>query len=123
MLKKKVRKKWENEHLDYELTYVWGMDMDERGRAERLEEAFPEFHHEFPLIDKCFTKDECHGLAARLGLKRPVMYDMGYPNNNCVGCVKGGMILLTKLSKISEKISLMSLKKEQRWSGISDTAY
>lgn len=23
MLKKKVRKKWENEHLDYELTYVW----------------------------------------------------------------------------------------------------
>lgn len=24
MLKKAVRKKWENQHLDYHLTYVWG---------------------------------------------------------------------------------------------------
>ena len=22
---------------------------------------------------------------------RPLMYDLGYPNNNCIGCVKGGM--------------------------------
>lgn len=41
--------------------YVWGMDATEKNRA------------------------------ARLGLKRPIMYDMGYPNNNCIGCVKGGM--------------------------------
>lgn len=26
-----------------------------------------------------------------LGIRRPIMYDMGYPNNNCIGCVKGGM--------------------------------
>jgi hypothetical protein len=26
-----------------------------------------------------------------IGLKRPAMYDLGYPNNNCIGCVKGGM--------------------------------
>lgn len=30
-------------------------------------------------------------MVEALGLKRPKMYDMGYPNNNCVGCVKGGM--------------------------------
>lgn len=30
MLKKAVRKKWENEHLNYQLTYVWGMDMEEK---------------------------------------------------------------------------------------------
>lgn len=23
--------------------------------------------------------------------KRPLMYDLGYPNNNCIGCIKGGM--------------------------------
>ena len=27
----------------------------------------------------------------RLEIKRPFMYDLGYSNNNCIGCVKGGM--------------------------------
>jgi len=26
-----------------------------------------------------------------MSIKRPVIYDMGYKNNNCIGCVKGGM--------------------------------
>lgn len=26
-----------------------------------------------------------------LGIRRPIMYDLGYPNNNCIGCIKGGM--------------------------------
>jgi hypothetical protein len=30
-------------------------------------------------------------MASRLGIKRPVMYDMGYQNNNCIVCLKGGM--------------------------------
>jgi hypothetical protein len=30
-------------------------------------------------------------MLERLGIKRPAMYDLGYSNNNCVGCVKGGM--------------------------------
>ena len=30
-------------------------------------------------------------MAKKLGLKRPAMYDLGYNNNNCIGCVKGGM--------------------------------
>lgn len=50
-----------------------------------------DYDHEFPLIENGFTKEDCHALAKELGLKRPVMYDLGYPNNNCIGCVKGGM--------------------------------
>lgn len=49
-----------------------------------------EFSHEFPLIDKQLTKADAHGICASLGIKRPAMYDMGYSNNNCIGCVKGG---------------------------------
>lgn len=30
-------------------------------------------------------------MCEKLGVKRPVMYDMGYNNNNCIGCVKGNM--------------------------------
>jgi len=50
----------------------------------------PEFIHIFPLIDKGITKEVAHGILNKAGIKRPAMYDMRYPNNNCIGCVKGG---------------------------------
>lgn len=91
MLKKVVRQKWEREHAEYEFTYVWGYDCNEKHRADRLEETMPEYNHEFPLIEKNLTKADAHAMAYRLGIKRPYMYDLGYQNNNCIGCVKGGM--------------------------------
>ena len=90
LLKKEVRKEWEARHPDHHI-YVWGFDADEVKRARRLEEAMQDYEHEFPLIEHGLTKADAHGLAARLGLKRPAMYDLGYPNNNCLGCVKAGM--------------------------------
>ena len=90
MLKKQVRKRWELDHMTDDLTYVWGMDCNEKHRANRIVEGFPEVKHEFPLIDREFTKDDAHGICRQLGIRRPVMYDMGYNNNNCIGCVKGG---------------------------------
>lgn len=90
-LKKQVRKRWELDHMTDKLTYVWGMDCNERHRAERITEGFPQVQHEFPLIDRNLSKEDAHGILRQLGIKRPVMYDMGYSNNNCIGCVKGGM--------------------------------
>lgn len=89
-LKKQVRRDWEAENPDHH-TYVWGYDVNERHRADAIVEVLSDYDHEFPLIEKGLSKAECHGIADKLGLKRPVMYDMGYPNNNCIGCVKGGM--------------------------------
>ena len=90
-LKKRVRKQWEEEHKEYELTYVWGFDLKEKNRAERTVEANPQAKHEFPLIEKSLSKEDVHGLFERnFDFKRPLMYDLGYPNNNCIGCVKGG---------------------------------
>ena len=51
----------------------------------------PDHDHRFPLIENNMTKQDAHELANRLGLARPVMYDMGYENNNCIGCLKGGI--------------------------------
>lgn len=90
-LKKRVRKEWEYEHRDYDITYVWGMDCNEKHRADIIVETMIEFSHSFPLIEKGLTKADAHGLSASLGIKRPLMYDLGYNNNNCIGCVKGGM--------------------------------
>lgn len=91
-LKKRVRKEWEEQHKDYDLTYVWGFDYKEKNRAERTVEENPKVEHEFPLIDQNLSKEDVHGLFERMfSFPRPEMYEMGYPNNNCVGCVKGGM--------------------------------
>lgn len=60
-LKKRVRKKWEYEHSDYDITYVWGMDCNEKQRADRLIVAMTEFNHCFPLIDRDLSKQNCYG--------------------------------------------------------------
>ena len=84
-LKKRVRKEWEQENSSYELIYVWGFDMQEKNRAEKIVEANPQAKHEFPLIEQNLSKEEVHGLFDRtFNFPRPAMYDMGYPNNNCI---------------------------------------
>lgn len=91
ILKKRVRQEWEATQKDFQLIYVWGYDEHEKHRADRLQGAMIEYEHKFPLIDEKISKTKAHGLLWKLGIKRPVMYDMGYQNNNCIGCVKGGM--------------------------------
>lgn len=98
ILKKQVRKQWESEHPGHH-TYVWGFDANEGSRAARLEQTMSAYDHEFPLIQHSITKEDAHAFAAKLGLKRPIMYELGYTNNNCIGCVKGGMYYWNKIRK------------------------
>jgi hypothetical protein len=58
-----------------------------------------EFNHIFPLIEQNISKEFAHGLLREAGIKRPTMYDLGYPNNNCIGCVKGGKGYWNKIRK------------------------
>lgn len=89
LLKKRVRKEWELNQTE-SLTYIWGFDERERERARRVEETMSEYTHIFPLIENHIDKQTAHGMIVKAGIKRPKMYDMGYPNNNCLGCIKGG---------------------------------
>lgn len=98
ILKKKVRQDWEKEQ-EGEMVYVWGYDSTEQHRADRLKETMPEYEHIFPLLDENLSKEDVHGMLQRLGIKRPMMYEMGYRNNNCIGCVKGGMGYWNKIRK------------------------
>jgi len=99
LLKKRVRKEWELTQGKEKLRYVWGMDSNESGRAERLIESMPEHEHLFPLIQAKIDKSSAHGILAESGKRRPIMYDLGYYNNNCVGCVKGGMGYWNKIRR------------------------
>lgn len=114
VLKKRVRKEWEQ--LQYEpLEYVWGFDLKETDRVERLLESMPEFTHHFPLVERQLTKDDCHAVSKALGLKRPVMYDMGYNNNNCIGCIKGGMGYWNKIRIDFPDVFQRMATRERDW--------
>lgn len=113
VLKKRVRKEWEYEHRGYDITYVWGFDCTETNRADRLRKTMFEYFHEFPLIDQGLTKQAAHGLAKELGLQRPKMYDLGYRNNNCIGCVKGGMGYWNKIRVDFPKVFAQMAKLER----------
>ena len=69
---------------------VFGYTCDEQDRADRFLKSFPEVDAKFPLIEKNFTKEMCLGFIERQGIELPAMYKLGFNNNNCIGCVKGG---------------------------------
>lgn len=70
---------------------VFGFTEEERRRAERLQALMPEYELVFPLIEKNLTKADCLELARR-HLAVPVLYQLGFRNNNCIGCVKSSSV-------------------------------
>lgn len=70
---------------------VFGYTSEERRRADNFRENNFEVTLETPLIDAGLTKADCLALIARAGIEIPLMYRLGFRNNNCVGCCKGGM--------------------------------
>ena len=112
-LKKRVRQEWERENLHDGDVYVFGYDAGEVARAERLVENTVEAACEFPLIEQHISKAEAHGICDRLGIKRPAMYDLGYPNNNCIGCVKGGKGYWNRIRKDFPTVFRRRAKQER----------
>jgi 3'-phosphoadenosine 5'-phosphosulfate sulfotransferase (PAPS reductase)/FAD synthetase len=98
-LKRRTRREWEMAHNPTH--YIWGFDASkrERERAKRVEEQMADYKHTFPLIEEGLLKQDAHGMLLKAGIKRPYMYDLGYPNNNCIGCVKGGKGYWNKIRK------------------------
>lgn len=57
-------------------------------RAKRLREHFFELNIETPLIDRGITKAGCLAMLEGAGINPPVTYKIGFPNANCIPCVK-----------------------------------
>lgn len=70
---------------------VFGYTAEEQGRADTFRKQNFEVAFETPLIDAGLTKADCLGMLDRAGIQLPAMYRLGYHNNNCIGCPKGGM--------------------------------
>ena len=57
-------------------------------RANKLRANYPELAIETPLIDRGITKAACLAMIERAGVVVPVLYGLGFHNNNCIPCVK-----------------------------------
>ena len=89
-LKKDVRLAVEKE-VDFN-AQVFGFEFVQKeiNRAIRFSEQYPHTHPTYPLIDKKLTKEMCADIMLKNGIRLPTMYELGFHNNNCIGCVKGG---------------------------------
>ena len=123
-LKKKVRYSLEKELVNWD-GQIWGFEFDlkEINRAIRFKQQNPHTKPLFPLIEKRITKQDALGILWKSGIEIPVMYKLGYNNNNCIGCVKGGMGYWNKIridfpekfnsiSKIEREIGATCLKDD-----------
>lgn len=87
LLKRELRK---NELLSSDRV-VLGFTCEEQDRYDGFIDANNEINVWAPLIENGLSKIDCLAIIERAGIDLPVMYKMGYHNNNCIGCVKGGM--------------------------------
>lgn len=79
--------------LDFQLPsdlHLWGYtaDGDDVRRFNRMCKEYPEMNQKAPLIERGITKAGCFSMIESAGIKRPRVYDLGFPNGNCIGCVK-----------------------------------
>ena len=86
-LKKQVRIKFE---LPTD-RQVFGYTAEEQNRLNRFIDANNDVDIWTPLIDKGLGKEDCLAMLENANIELPEMYRLGYHNNNCIGCVKGGM--------------------------------
>lgn len=117
-LKKKVRREFQQ---DGDIQ-VFGFTSEEADRAERFQANNPEIIARFPLIDHRLSHSDCLALLAKQNIATPAMYQLGYRNNNCIGCVKGGAgywnkirqdfpQVFQRMSNLERKLDVAILKK------------
>jgi 3'-phosphoadenosine 5'-phosphosulfate sulfotransferase (PAPS reductase)/FAD synthetase len=103
--------------------HVFGFTSNEQHRIKKFEEHFPDLLPVWVLRDAGLTKQDCYRVLNDAGIKLPVMYQLGYKNNNCVGCVKGGMgywnkirrdfpAVFDRMAKLERELSATVLKKD-----------
>jgi len=80
-------------------TDIYGMTADESGRITDFERDNHGLDCDWILRDRGVTKSDCYRIIREAGITMPAMYLLGYKNNNCIGCVKGGAGYFNKIRK------------------------
>lgn len=92
-LKRRVREKWQKT-AEYEYQ-VFGFEFDKKefNRALGLTKNHSKAKPIYPLLMYGYDKDDCLKMVSDAGIEVPLMYQLGFRNNNCfeTGCVQGGV--------------------------------
>ena len=102
---------------------IFGYTVDEQARVDRFIENNNERRIEPILIDNGITKERCYSILLEAGIQLPMMYRMGYRNNNCIGCVKGGAgywnkirvdfpEVFERMAKVERQLGVSIIRKE-----------
>lgn len=85
LLKKEARYQFEKENnIDF---HVFGFTYEEKKRHDNFVKF--ERSNVLPvLIENKITKYQCFDIIDAAGIKLPKIYLLGFPNANCIGCVK-----------------------------------
>lgn len=97
--------------------HIFGYTVEEKKRAERFEEQNVE-KVQWILIEHGMTKQDCVDMVQSAGVEVPAMYKLGYKNNNCIGCVKGGMGYWNKIRKDFPEM-FEKMAQQERKMGVS----
>lgn len=90
-MKSDVRRQYQADwHPDMQ---VFGFTAEEKNRADRFRANNPEVGLVVPLITEGFSKNDCFNVLSTAGIALPKMYDLGFRNNNCIGCVKSTSVV------------------------------
>lgn len=113
LLKKDIRIKLQKSRTWDHQIFGFEFEKKEINRALRFKEQYPETNPVYPLIDAGISKKQCVELLAKYDVDLPAMYKLGYTNNNCVGCVKGGMGYWNKIREDFPEVFDLMAKRER----------
>ena len=96
-LKQMARMQWESDNgFDKEKDIiVMGYTVEEKNRQANFNKSEKNkgYTLECPLIDAGWDKHRCFAEIEQAGIKLPEIYTKyGFPNANCIGCVKSGSV-------------------------------
>jgi hypothetical protein len=130
----KFRPRLEFQRPDDIHVFGYTADKTDKNRADAMRENYPEMTIRTPLIENDITKAECLGRLQRVGIELPVLYKLGFHNNNCIPCVKGqspaywALVRKTfpeqfdRMVKLSRSLNVKLCKVGKEWVGIDSTA-
>jgi hypothetical protein len=125
-LKKLVARRY----IEFGDVEYFGYTIEEKHRVARFKEHNPERMIRTILIEKWLTKDDCLGMLKKAGIEIPVMYTLGFLNNNCIGCPKGGMgywnlirehfpSVFNRMASVERDIGISIIRKETKHGRVS----
>jgi hypothetical protein len=100
-LKRRVREKWQDKNeFDHQI-FGFEFDKKEFNRALSMTLNHQKAKPIYPLLMMGYDKDDCIKQIQAQGIEVPLMYHLGFHNNNCfgTGCVQGGIGYWQKMQK------------------------